>query len=199
MTFFDYFQLASLAAYAAVFVGRSILLQAHGTRVFVLGAGKKGAGAWLERSFMAVLLLWMAQIVAYALHLPPFLPAVLHEPMFVSTAAQAAGALLSAAGLVFFVAALGSFGRSWRIGIDTGKPGALVTGGAFSISRNPVFLFMDAYFVGTFLICSSPFFLACAAIAVAGIHWQILQEERFLAQHYGAGYMTYRAAVRRYI
>ncbi|TAL38666.1 MAG: isoprenylcysteine carboxylmethyltransferase family protein [Spirochaetes bacterium] len=199
MDFFDLFQILSLVAFYAVFVGRTLMLMSRGVKVFMLGVGKKGPRAWLERVFMAALLLWSAQIVVQALHLPRILPGWLHEPLFVWIPAQAAGAVMISGGLALFVAALVSFGRSWRVGIDIGSPGALVTGGAFSLSRNPIFLFMDAMFISTFLINGSPFFLAAAAITVTGVHWQILQEERFLQGYYGKAYADYRAAVRRYI
>ncbi|MFZ6027343.1 MAG: methyltransferase family protein [Chloroflexota bacterium] len=86
----------------------------------------------------------------------------------------------------------------WRVGIDKRKPGQLVTHGAFAFSRNPIFLFIDLYFVGTFLLNGHVFFLLAALLVVVGLHYQILQEEQFLSQRYGKTYQAYQSQIRRY-
>ena len=63
-----------------------------------------------------------------------------------------------AAGLGLFILSLISFGDSWRIGIDTRSAGDLVMTGVFSLTRNPIFLFLDVYFLGTWLIYPNLFF-----------------------------------------
>lgn len=78
-------------------------------------------------------------------------------------------------------------------------PGGLITTGIFSLSRNPIFLSMDLYFLGTFLIYSNLFFLLCGIGIVFGFHFQIRQEEAFLTEKYGNSYHGYMAQVRRYI
>ena len=199
MNFFDYFQIVFQAVFLSVFIGRSIVLTAKGERVFVAGSGKKGFGAMLERSFFLFFPLWIAAIVVRSLGFSPdFLPATLFEDLFRSAALQVAGCILLVIGFLVFIAALTSFGRSWRIGIDKKSPGRLVTGGIFALSRNPIFLSIDLYFIGTFLLYSSPFFLISAAVVVLGMHVQILQEERFLVGHYGEPYDAYVGKVRRY-
>ncbi|MBP7584884.1 MAG: isoprenylcysteine carboxylmethyltransferase family protein [Spirochaetes bacterium] len=200
MSSFDWFQLVMLGLFLLVFGGRTIMLSLKGTRIIVLGAGKGGFGAVLEIAFLAGLLAWCWEIIVHALRLDMhLLPGRAYAPLFRSDAVASAGAVMIAAGFVFFVWALVSFGNSWRVGIDTRKPGGLVTGGAFALSRNPIFLFMDLYFTGTFLVTGTPFFLAFALVTVAGIHFQILQEERFLKGHYGDEYLAYAGSVRRYI
>ena len=92
------------------------------------------------------------------------------------------GVLLIASGLALFVLSLISSRNPWRIGIDTQSAGGLVTTGVFSLTRNPVFLFLDVYFLGSWLIYPNLFFGVFALVAVAGIHRQILEEERFLAR-----------------
>lgn len=90
-------------------------------------------------------------------------------------------------------------GKSWRVGIDKDNAGKLVTGGIFSITRNPIFVFIDMYFIGTFLIFPNLFFLILMVITIIGMHYQILQEEYFLLSHYGDEYKKYMNKVRRYI
>ncbi|MBN2077573.1 MAG: isoprenylcysteine carboxylmethyltransferase family protein [Spirochaetes bacterium] len=101
-------------------------------------------------------------------------------------------------GLILFTAALFNFGSSWRVGIDKAHAGELVTRGVFSITRNPIFLFIDLYFLGTFLVYGNIFFLVSSIIAIASSHIQILEEEKFLGAHYGSRYLDYKARVPRY-
>jgi protein-S-isoprenylcysteine O-methyltransferase Ste14 len=194
------FQLTALAVFYALFIGRSVGLHHAGERVLVLGKGKRGGRALLERVFMAALLVWSGEIVLRSLGSGRSLfPAVMGTPLFASRPAEVLGAAAIVAGLALFAAALWSFGRSWRIGIDHDRPGALVTRGIFAYTRNPIFLFMDLYFTGTWLLQRDLFFLLFAVAAVGGIHFQILQEERFLATHYGEAYRRYRQDVPRYV
>ena len=127
------------------------------------------------------------------------LPDVLFTDWFDVTAIDILGSVVIAVGFAVFVASLISFGSSWRIGIDKKKPGALVTTGIFSVTRNPIFLFLDLYFLGTWLICPNLFFGISALVVIAGTHWQILQEEEFLGKQYGAEYEEYARKVRRYL
>ena len=194
------FQLLALVLFYAMFIGRSIEMHRRGERVFVIGKGKGGGRALLEMVFMAGLLVWSGEIVLRGLWPgASFFPAVMGKPFFVSRAADGLGVAAIVTGLALFAAALWSFGRSWRIGIDHDRPGTLITRGIFAWTRNPIFLFMDIYFVGTGLIQRDLFFLLFAIVAGAGIHYQILQEEKFLVRHYGDPYRRYLLRVPRYI
>ena len=194
------FQLLAIVLFYAMFIGRSIEMHRRGERVFVIGKGKGGVRALLEMVFMAGLLIWSGEIVLRGLWPgASFFPAVMGKPFFDSRAADGLGVAAIVTGLALFAAALWSFGRSWRIGIDHDRPGTLITRGIFAFTRNPIFLFMDIYFVGTWLIQRDLFFLLFAIVAVAGIHYQILQEEKFLVRHYGDTYRRYLLRVPRYI
>ena len=85
------------------------------------------------------------------------------------------------------------------MGIDKSAPGELVATGIFTVSRNPIFLFIDLYFAGTFLVNGTLIFLLFAALVVLGMHYQILQEERFLAGAHGEAYRRYCTVVGRYL
>jgi protein-S-isoprenylcysteine O-methyltransferase Ste14 len=195
-----FFQLLALGVFYTLFIGRSVYLHRRGERVFVIGRGKRGARALLEVVFMAGLLVWSGEIVARGLGSDVSLfPAVLREPLFDSRVADVLGGGAIIGGLLVFAAALHVFGRSWRIGIDHDRPGQLITQGIFRFTRNPIFLFMDLYFTGTWLIQRDLFFLLFAIVTVGGIHYQILQEEKFLLKHYGESYRRYMRSVPRYI
>jgi len=74
----------------------------------------------------------------------------------------------------------------------------LVTTGMFALSRNPIFVFLDLYAFGTFLINERLGFLLSALVLAAGIHYQILQEESFLRSTYGKAYHDYCRRTGRY-
>lgn len=200
MDFLDYFQISVLVMFYIVFVGRTLQMTLKGSNPFVLGIGKKGLDAILEFSFFPGLVIWTGEIIAHSLRLEfHIFPAVVYARLHDVFAVRMSGVVLIVLGLVMFVLSLVSFGDSWRVGIDKENAGRLVTGGVFSITRNPIFLFLDMYFLGAWLIYPNLFFGTFAVLAAAGIHWQILQEEKFLAREYGGEYQEYTKRVRRYI
>ena len=200
MNYFDYFQVITLIVFLMVFFGRTIWLRRKGTKIFVIGSGKKGFATFLEKSFLVVFPIWLIEIGIHSLHLNiQFLPLVMVKLIFKNQIIQFAGAVVIFVGLLVFCLALISFSSSWRVGIDTVSPGQLITTGVFSVTRNPIFLAMDLYFFGTFLINSNLFFLMCFVCMAIGFHLQVRQEEEFLIGRYGGTYRKYMAQVRRYI
>jgi protein-S-isoprenylcysteine O-methyltransferase Ste14 len=198
--FSDVFQLFNLAFFLVVFIGRSLILWfRHGINPFALGKGKKGLGRMLELLLLPWLAFWMLAVAGEALHLP-FQPVrVLWNPAWPDwLPAQVLGVLVILAGDTLFVWALTSFGNSWRIGIDEKKAGRLVTNGIFVFSRNPIFAFIDLYFLGTFLLNGGPVFLVFAIVTMLALHYQIRQEEKFLLKQYGQAYDGYCRRVGRY-
>src|SRR6266404_5174386 len=125
-------------------------------------------------------------------------PSPLDSQLINSLPAKIAGAALVTSGLVIFGSAYASFGDSWRVGFDEKTPGALVTTGTFALSRNPIYVFLDLWFIGVFLINGTLIFLVFALLAVAVLHRQILQEEEFLVRLYGQPYRSYCAKTGRY-
>jgi len=114
-------------------------------------------------------------------------------------AARWSGAALVLVGVLLFLAALKAFGDSWRVGIDRKTPGKLVTGGVFAWTRNPIFVFMDLYLLGTFVLEGTLLYLVLAVLGVVAIDRHIRREERFLLEHYGEDYSAYRSRVPRYL
>jgi protein-S-isoprenylcysteine O-methyltransferase Ste14 len=197
---FDWFQLVALACLLFLGIGRATVLYARGVRVVVVD-WKRTAGQALEDLVVVLgFLLWAYEIVAYAwplgLHLAPVaLGAVLID----AVAVRVGGALLVATGLLVYGLALRGFGASWRLGIDRKAPGALVTDGIFARTRNPVYVGLDLFAVGTFLVQGRLIFLLLALVLVVMLHRQMLREEHFLTEAYGDAYRDYRRRVRRYV
>jgi len=201
MSGFDVFQLSALGVFLALFVGRTVAMRLN-ERInpIVLGAGKSGIRRALELLIPVGFLFWVGEIANHALGPAAiWLPKGAYAPLFESGGARVAGVAVTAAGLALFAAALWSFGRSWRVGVDELRPGDLVSGGVFMFSRNPIFVFMNLYTIGGLLLNGTPVFVVIAIATIAGVHFQILQEEQFLAGRYGRAYELYRERTGRYL
>jgi protein-S-isoprenylcysteine O-methyltransferase Ste14 len=109
------------------------------------------------------------------------------------------GVALCAAGLLLFLSSLVSFGRSFRIGIDTDQPDTLITDGIFAFSRNPIYVAFAIILIGEFLIFPNWLTLIYLGAATWLFHRQVLREEDYLRRHYGAAYQDYCHRVRRYL
>ena len=164
-----------------------------------IGGGKKGLALAVELISFGGLIVWMTEIFLYALHSNfHIFPAPLDTLLFDSTLLKFIGVALVTFGLIIFVLAFVSFGDSWRVGFDVKTPGALVTTGLFALTRNPIYVFIDLWFLGIFLINGALIFLIFAVLAFAAIHWQILKEENFCTKLYGQPYKDYCARTGRY-
>jgi protein-S-isoprenylcysteine O-methyltransferase Ste14 len=195
---FDWLQLAALACLGCLGIGRALALYARGVRVLV--ADRQRSLAEMARDLLLVicLLLWVYETVASAWPLPvhavPWLDVVLVD----AVAVKAAGAAMLAAAIALYGLAVLAMGDAWRMGIDRRTPGALVTGGVFAWTRNPIYLSLELFVFGTFLVLGRLSFLAIASVMAVLLHDQIRREERFLAQAYGEPYRAYCARVGRY-
>jgi protein-S-isoprenylcysteine O-methyltransferase Ste14 len=126
-------------------------------------------------------------------------PTIAHRALFHSHIASWAGALCCVLGLILLSWSLISFGRSFRVGIDTDQPDKLVTSGIFAYSRNPIYVAFFVILTGQFLIFPHPITLVAVVVATFLFHRQVLREEQYLQEHYGREFAEYRARVRRYV
>jgi protein-S-isoprenylcysteine O-methyltransferase Ste14 len=201
MTFFDYLQIASVVIFLLVITSRAVyMIVSRGINPIVIGGGKKGLVRIVELLAFSGLVLWIIEFVLYAVHADfHIFPAPLNQILIDSQISRIIGATLVFIGLLFFLGAFVSFGDSWRVGFDIKTPGKLVTGGIFAFSRNPIYVFLDLWFIGVFLMNGRLIFLIFAILTLIVIHWQILQEEAFLSKLYNDPYHQYRSQTGRYI
>ena len=197
---FNYFQIASVAICLLILVVRASYLRfSRNINPIAIGGGKKGFLLAVELMAFAGLVVWIVEVLLYALHSSfRIFPAALDIQLISSLPAKLTGVTLVTLGLIIFVLAFVSFGDSWRVGFDVKSPGALATTGMFAVSRNPIYIFLDLWFIGIFLINGALIFLIFAAAAVAALHWQMLQEESFLLKLYGQPYQDYCERTGRY-
>ncbi len=126
-------------------------------------------------------------------------PSPAKSVLFESAALGWLGVIFCLLGLSGLAWSLVSFGRSFRVGIDTTTPGSLVTTGVFAISRNPIYTAFAFILLGEFLIFPNWVLLLYLCAAVWLFHRQVLREEDFMEGKYGEEYREYVMNVRRYL
>lgn len=116
------------------------------------------------------------------------------------TAIRAAGAVLSVAGTIVFIAAVHTMRDSWRAGVSKTDKTELVTNGIYQFSQNPAFLGFDLLYIGTLLMFFNWILCILTVFAVTMYHLQIVNvEEDFLLAAFGNEYLQYKKKVCRYI
>lgn len=109
------------------------------------------------------------------------------------------GLLMCVLAVMMFVWGILSFQMSFRVGIDTKHPGSLITSGAFSFTRNPLYVAFIMELIGIFMIFPNPFFLIYMLAGFWVLRRQIIREEAFLKEYYGKEFEDYCLHVRRYL
>jgi protein-S-isoprenylcysteine O-methyltransferase Ste14 len=126
------------------------------------------------------------------------LPALSFDLPFASAAAVAAGS----AGVAIALAGVLQFRRA-RTTVNPLQPSAasaLVIGGVYRRTRNPMYLGMALVLVGWAIYLSSLAALAVLPVFVAYLNrFQIGPEERALQARFGDDFARYREAVRRWL
>jgi len=153
--------------------------------------GKKDKKDFLIPPFM---LLYFYLIIANTFNLPRFGGTLANHSI-----AAWIGVALCLLAPVLFIWGVVSFGKSFRVGIDTNTPGTLISEGAFSISRNPLYLAFFMMLAGVFLIFPTWIFFVYFVAGLWLIDRQVCLEENSLRMIYGTEYNDYCEKVRRYL
>jgi protein-S-isoprenylcysteine O-methyltransferase Ste14 len=114
--------------------------------------------------------------------------------------AHAIGIVLAAAGgLAVFAAQLG-MGESWRIGVSDDQGTDLVTGGWFSICRNPIYTSMIVGWFGFALMVPTWLGFGAVLVIALGLELQVRAvEEPYLLRTHGDEYRRYASRVGRFV
>jgi protein-S-isoprenylcysteine O-methyltransferase Ste14 len=154
----------------------------------------------VEAVLFGLVNLWAIEVVLYAIPADlRHLPALLHTPLLDAIPAKVGGILLVVLGFAIFIRAIRDLGSSWRLGVDEKRPGRLVTTGIYAISRHPIYLFFNLYFLGTFMVNGTLVFAVFTLLIALNLHVQALVEESFLLRIYGAAYRDYCLRTGRYL
>lgn len=185
------------ATFAVVFVWRSyVVYRTTGQNPVVLPTSDDAYG-YVGRALKVALAACMAAagIVAVLGHASPLGRLVLFEQQLVF----ALGWTCLVLSLAWIAVAQAQMGKSWRIGIDSGKQTPLVDTGLFSVSRNPIFLGMRVQLLGVFLVLPTAVTLAILVAGEMLMQVQVRLEELHLAALHGDGYKAYTTRVRRWL
>lgn len=102
------------------------------------------------------------------------------------------GLILGHVSLIGIMIAQRQMKQSWRIGIDYENKTGLVTSGLFSVSRNPIYLFLLLALIGVFLLIPNAITFAVLFAAYLLLHVTMRMEEDFLTQQHGQTYVKYK-------
>jgi protein-S-isoprenylcysteine O-methyltransferase Ste14 len=87
------------------------------------------------------------------------------------------------------------------LGVVTRKPTtALITGGPYRLSRNPIYLGASLAFAGTGLVTNSGWLLGLLLPFLLLIRYGVIaREEAYLERKFGQAYRCYKASTRRWL
>jgi protein-S-isoprenylcysteine O-methyltransferase Ste14 len=113
---------------------------------------------------------------------------------------HAAGIALVAMGIIGTFLAQMQMGTSWRIGVDEGERTDLITGGLFSLVRNPIYTFMLTAWIGFALMVPTWLAVSSILIGLVGLEVQVrMVEEPHMIRTHGEPYRSWAARVGRFI
>jgi protein-S-isoprenylcysteine O-methyltransferase Ste14 len=102
-------------------------------------------------------------------------------------------------GLGVFAAQLG-MGENWRVGVSDEQRTDLVTGGWFSICRNPIYASMVVGWTGFALMVPTWLGIAAVVVIVLALELQVRAvEEPYLVRTHGNEYRAYASRVGRFV
>jgi protein-S-isoprenylcysteine O-methyltransferase Ste14 len=114
--------------------------------------------------------------------------------------AHGIGIALAALGILGTFAAQMGMGSSWRVGVSADQDTALVTGGLFSLCRNPIYTAMVIAWSGFALIVPTAIGIAAVAVVLAGLEMQVrMIEEPHMRRAHGGSYGDYARRVGRFL
>ena len=182
--------IALMATFYAVYLGKMIAQKRQGIRTDVLGSEGKPLKERVVEGLLKVMTYGMVAVE---------LGSIIVGKSFLPHPCEWIGVAVTAAGVAFFIAAVLTMRDSWRAGISPEEKTALVTGGIYSISRNPAFVGFDLTYIGLCLSFANVVNIVCAVLTMLLFHLQILQEEKFLLSRSDIDYAAYKDKVRRYL
>ena len=178
-----------LAVFYGIYFGKMLVQKKHGIRTHQIGR-RKEKGLHTVETLMSIATLGapVAQLLSIAFGWN-WLPAN----------ARFTGFCIGMLGDAVFLLSVLCMKDSWRAGIPDKDKTELVTTGIYRYSRNPAFLGFDFMYIGVLLMYGNLLTLAFSVFAMVMLHLQILQEERYLENIFGAAYTAYKKQVFRYL
>lgn len=187
-----YLSLFEFSLFIALVAGRAAILRRKGIKAIVFGATDR-----TDFLLVPFVLAMIYVVCADAFGWPLWAPLV--KPFWKTSIPGWVGLALCTVAILGIAVSLASFGDSFRVGIDEQKPDQLITDGMFAVSRNPIYVSFNTFFLGQFLVHRNIIIAVFGVGFMLMIHRQILREEQFLKSHYGTEYEEYCRKVKRYL
>ena len=125
---------------------------------------------------------------------------VVAAPLGGRPATAVAGVVLAALGLALAVAGVAAVIRHRATIVPHHPVAALLTGGPYRLSRNPMYAGLAVVYLGLALLLGSWWPLALWPFVVVAVRLLVIRpEEVYLASRFGQAYGDYRARVRRWL
>lgn len=188
-----------LVSYFGITLGlRSVILyrktKINTGKVFLKGTGKRKSGRLILIAMFLIIV-----VATNFIWIMPNYKFLLPIGFLEIGLLQTIGFILSILGqLMGFIAQL-QMKNSWRLGVDKNADTKLVTTGLFSLSRNPIYLFLGISFFGFFLIAPNFVSIVCCIFMLFGVNEKTKDEEEFLTDKFGSEFIAYQKSVRRWV
>jgi protein-S-isoprenylcysteine O-methyltransferase Ste14 len=199
-SFWDVIQLAMLSIFFISIVYRSVRLRIRRKiNPIKLNFWENRFLGVLEMSLFLFVCIWAIELTFYSIPAEiQIFPWPLNSLLIHSLLAKVGGLCINILAFYLLFSGLKNLGDSWRFGIDVIQVGELVTKGIYRFTRNPIYIFFDLWFLGTFLINGTLIFLIFALFTMINLHFQIKIEEEFLRKVHGFDFIDYCERTPRY-
>lgn len=186
---FSVFAFAVIAIFYGIYFAKMFMQKRRGIKTRQIGRVKEKSVHRVE------ILMGIATLIA------PFVQifSILFGLNYMPASARFTGFCLGIIGDAIFLTSVVTMKDSWRAGIPDKDKTELITGGIYKFSRNPAFLGFDFMYVGMLLLYFNLLTAVFSLFAMIMLHFQILQEEKFLASTFGEEYVEYKSRVFRYL
>ena len=183
------FALLIMILFYSIYFGKMIIQKRQGIKTRQLGKGKNQHVRAVE------ILLSIATLVI----VPIQLISIILDLTILNDNIRFIGFLVGILGDILFLISIITMKNSWRAGIPSEDNTEFVSNGIYKIGRNPAFVGFDLMYIGICLLYCNVLTIIFSLFAIVMLHFQILQEEKYLEKTFGEKYITYKYKVFRYI
>lgn len=186
---FRIFALLIMILFYSIYFGKMIIQKRQGIKTRQLGKGKNQNVRTIE------ILISIATLII----IPIQLISIILDLTMLDNNIRFIGFLVGILGDILFLIAIITMKNSWRAGIPSEDKIEFVSNGIYKISRNPAFVGFDLMYIGICLLYCNVLTIVFSLFAIIMLHFQILEEEKYLKKTFGEKYLTYKNKVCRYI
>lgn len=182
--------LLTMAVFYSIYIGKMLTQRKKGIQTDYIAKGK-GKGSLMTVEIIMKIATYSIVIVEIA--------SITLNLYILSPIIRILGIFIGFAGVIIFGISVYTMKDSWRAGIPNNDKTTMITGGIYSISRNPAFVGFYLTYIGILLTFFNWTLLAFTIFTIMILHIQILKEEEYLPIVFGNDYIKYKNRVGRYI